>query len=117
MPRRTGSSGRYTVDTLALIGYSFGSSVAWRSLPRLPRGTPAVLIAPPFGGMAFPPIDGAAGAVIVGDQDPFVAGQALEQWLASQTGLRHIPIHGGDHFLAAAPGALAAALDEAVSIL
>ena len=106
---------RYTVDALTLIGYSFGSSVAWRALQRLPRPTPAILIAPPFGGMAYPRIDGAAGAVIVGDQDPFVDAEALGQWLASQDGMRHIPIADADHFLATAREALAAALDEAIS--
>ena len=44
----------YTVDTLTLIGYSFGSSVAWRALPRLPRHPPAILVAPPFGSMGLP---------------------------------------------------------------
>ena len=108
---------RYTVDALTLIGYSFGSSVAWRALQRLPRRPPVILIAPPFGGMAYPPIDGAAGAVIVGDQDPFVDGEVLGQWLASQPSIRHIAIADGDHFLAATHASLAAALDEAISLL
>ena len=107
----------YTVDTLTLIGYSFGSSVAWRTLPRLPRRIPAILIAPPFGAMAFPSVPGASGAVIVGDQDPFVDAEILEQWFASHAGMRRIDIADGDHFLAAARDALATALDEAVSIL
>ena len=108
---------RYTVDALTLIGYSFGSSVAWRALKRLPRRTPAILIAPPFGGMAYPPIDGAAGAVIVGDKDPFVDGEVLRSWLAGHAGIRHIAIPDADHFLAHQHEALAAALDEAISLL
>lgn len=108
---------RYTVDALTLIGYSFGSSVAWRGLRRLPRPTPAILIAPPFGGMAYPPIDGATGAVIVGDQDPFVDRELLGQWLAGQAGMRHITIPDADHFLALEHEALAAALDQAISLL
>jgi len=108
---------RYTVDALTLIGYSFGSSVAWRALPRLRRLAPAILIAPPFGAMAYPRIDGAAGTVIVGDQDPFVDAGALGQWLADHAGMRHIVIPDADHFLAAARDSLAATLDEAVSIL
>ena len=107
----------FTVDALTLIGYSFGSSVAWRALQRLPRHTPAILIAPPFGGMAYPPIDDATGAVIVGDQDPFVDAETLGQWLASQAAMRHIVIADADHFLASAPEHLAAALDEAISTL
>lgn len=107
---------RYTVDALTLIGYSFGSSVAWRALQRLPRPTPAILIAPPFGGMAYPPIDGAAGAVIVGDH-PFVDREVLRSWLAGQPGMRHITIPDADHFLAHEHEALAAALDEAISLL
>ena len=107
----------YTVDALTLIGYSFGSSVAWRVLPRLRRRTPAILIAPPFGAMAFPPIPSATGAVIVGDQDPFVDAEALEQWLGSHAGMRRIDIAEADHFLAAAPDALGVALDEAISTL
>ena len=107
----------YTVDALTLIGYSFGSSVAWRALPRLPRRTPAILIAPPFGSMAYPAIHDATGAVIVGDQDPFVDGEALEQWLASHPGMRHIAIAAADHFFTYERDALATAFDEAVSIL
>ena len=107
----------YTVDTLTLIGYSFGSSVAWRALPRLPRRPPAILVAPPFGSMAYLPIPGAVGAVIAGDQDPFVDSEALEQWLASHPGMRHIAIAAADHFFAGERDALTAALDEAVSIL
>lgn len=108
---------QYTVDALTLIGYSFGSSVAWRALQRLPRPAPAILIAPPFGAMTYPPIDGATGAVIVGDQDPFVDADVLGQWLASQAAIRHITIPHADHFLAHENEALAAALDEAVSML
>ena len=108
---------RYTVDALMLIGYSFGSSVAWRALQSLPGRTPAILIAPPFGSMAYPTIDGAAGTVIVGDQDPFVDAEALAAWLAGHAGMRHIAIPDADHFLASAPEALAAALDEAISLL
>lgn len=107
----------YTVDALTLIGYSFGSSVAWRALQRLPRRAPAILIAPPLGSMDYPRIDGAAGAVIVGDQDPFVDGEVLRQWLAGQAGVRHIAIPDADHFLGAAREALADALDEAISSL
>lgn len=105
------------VDELTLIGYSFGSSVAWRSLQRLPRRAPAILIAPPFGSMAYPRIDGAAGTVIVGDQDPFLDGEVLRSWLAGQEGVRHIAIPDADHFLAVAREALADALDEAISSL
>ena len=107
----------YTVDALTLIGYSFGSSVAWRALPRLAGRVPAILIAPPFGGMAYPSVPGAAGTVIVGDQDPFVDGEALERWLASHAGIRHITIAAADHFLTYERDALATALDEAVSAL
>ena len=107
----------HTVDALTLIGYSFGSSVAWRALPRIRRRVPAILIAPPFGGMAFPPCPGAAGTVIAGDQDPFVDTETLEQWLISQAGMRHIAIADADHFFASERNALAAALDEAISAL
>jgi hypothetical protein len=107
----------YTVDALTLIGYSFGSSVAWRALPRLPRRTPAVLIAPPFGAMAYPRIPGATGAVIVGDQDPYVDAEALLQWLACHAGMRRMDIAEADHFLAGARDALGVALDEAISTL
>lgn len=107
----------YTVGALTLIGYSFGSSVAWRALESLPRHTPAILIAPPFGGMVYPYIDGAEGAVIVGDQDPFVDVEGLAQWLALHTRMRHIPMADADHFLATGREALASALDEAISAL
>lgn len=107
----------YTVDALTLIGYSFGSSVAWRALPRLAERVPAILIAPPLGSMAYPPVPRAVGAVIAGDQDPFVDSDALEQWLASHPGMRHIAIAAADHFFAYERDALAAALDEAVSVL
>lgn len=107
----------FTVDALTLIGYSFGSSVAWRTLPRLPRPAPAILVAPPFGGMAYPRIPGAGGSVIVGDQDPFVDAQALEQWLASHPGVQRIAVADADHFFTHERDALAAALDEAISVL
>lgn len=107
----------YAVDALTLVGYSFGSSVAWRALPRLPGRVPAILIAPPFGGMAFPPVAGAAGTVIVGDQDPFVDTETLKRWLASQGGMRHIALAGADHFLGMERDALAVALDQAISAL
>ena len=112
--------GNHTVDALTLIGYSFGSSVAWRALPDVRAGTAgtrAVLIAPPLGGMAYPPLPDAAGAVIVGDQDPFVDAGALDRWLASQPGLRRRLITGADHFFGGASGALADALDEVVAAL
>ena len=110
----------HTVDALTLIGYSFGSSVAWRALPDVRAGTAgtrAVLIAPPLGGMAYPPSPDALGAVIVGDQDPFVDTDTLDRWLASQPGLRRIPITGADHFFGGVSGALADALDEVVAAL
>jgi len=107
----------YTVGAPTLIGYSFGSSVAWRALQTLPRHTSAILIAPPFGGMAYPPIDGIAGAVIVGDQDPFVDAEVFRSWLAGQAGMRHIAIPDADHFLAHEHEALVTALDEAISLL
>ena len=107
----------YTVDALTLIGYSFGSSVAWRALQRLPRRTPAILIAPPFGSMAYPPVDGTTGAVIVGDQDPFVDAEVLRSWLAGQAGMRHIVIPDADHFFAYEHDALAVAMDKAISLL
>lgn len=113
-------SSDHAVDALTLIGYSFGSSVAWRALPDVGAGTAgtrAVLIAPPLGSMAYPPLPDAVGAVIVGDQDPFVHADALDRWLASQPRLRRMPITGADHFFSQAPGALGDALDEVVAAL
>ena len=107
----------HAVDALALVGYSFGSSVAWRALPDLPGGTKAVLIAPPLGGMAYPPLPDAVGAVIVGDRDPFLDAGALDRWLAAQTGVGRIVIAGADHFFGQAADALAEALDEVIAAL
>lgn len=107
----------HATAALTLIGYSFGSSVAWRALPKLDRGTHAVLIAPPFGAMAYPASPDAKGAVIVGDQDPLVDTEALARWLACHAGIRHIALAGADHFLATRGDDLAHALDEVVALL
>lgn len=103
----------YAGDAPILVGYSFGSSVAWRAMARLDAAIHAVLIAPPVGSMAYPRIAGATATVIVGTEDPFVDDTALDEWIAAQPGSSLIAIHGADHFFGGYGKELAEALDKA----
>ena len=105
----------HEVGKLVLVGYSFGSSVAWRCLPELTRAQGAVLIAPPIGSMPYPHNPSAFGAVIAGDEDRFIDAAQLEEWLAAHGGIQRFGIAGGDHFLAARVDELAAAIDGAIA--
>ena len=105
----------HSVGTLTLVGYSFGSSVAWRALATLEAADSALLIAPPIGSMAYPAIAKANAAVIAGSNDPFVDADALKRWLATQPGATHIAIAGADHFFRTSRNELAQAVDEAFS--
>ncbi len=105
----------HSVATLTLVGYSFGSSVAWRAFATIEAADSALLIAPPIGSMAYPPNAKANAAVIAGSSDPFVDADALTRWLATQPGATHIAIAGADHFFGTSRNALTEAFDEAFS--
>ena len=100
---------------LTLVGYSFGSSVAWRALATIEAADSALLIAPPIGSMAYPANAKANAAVIAGTSNPFADADALQRWLATQPGATHIAIAGADHFFGTSRNALAQAIDEAFS--
>ena len=107
----------HTVERLTLVGYSFGSSVAWRAREKLGADTPVILIAPPVGNMDYPANPVATGAVIAGDEDQFIDAEALARWLGEHGDMRLVTLDGAGHFLAANADDLAGALDEAMGHL
>ncbi len=100
-------------EDVVLVGYSFGSAVAWRALERLHGARSAVLIAPPIGAMEYGHMDGATAAVVAGAQDSFLDMGALHPWLAAQPGSKLIAVHGADHFFGGCEAELRLALDRA----
>lgn len=94
-----------------LAGYSFGANVVWQAAAGLAPAS-VLLVAPPIPAMHFDasplpmPVH-----VVAGSQDEFIEPLALQHW-CNGTGavLRTVP--DGDHFLAARPDALRAALPE-----
>ena len=90
---------------LWVAGYSFGTSVIWRALPKLePQPGRILLIAPPIGMMPFDevaigcPVDAIAGA-----QDEFVDQARFADW----TGVNTHVIAGANHFFMGSHNALA----------
>ena len=88
------------IESVALVGYSFGAYVASLAAGRL---SPAaiVCVAPP---QAMFPCDALAGyggplLLIAGDNDQFAPAESVME-LGAATGARCEFIHGGDHFLA-----------------
>lgn len=101
---------QHSEDSLWLAGYSFGSSVVWRSLPQL-QVEQAILIAPPVGMMSFPSQDSATNVVgFAGDQDDFVKPAAFKELLGDNG---HI-ITGADHFFSGYYADLRTALTSAL---
>ena len=100
----------YQCAELWLAGYSFGSSIVWKSLDQLAPSR-AFLIAPPIGAMNFEPRT-AEGNVhaIAGRADDFVDVNALERLLPATTTI----IEGADHFFSGAHKPLADALHTAI---
>ena len=96
-----------------LVGYSFGSAVAWRAAAQLDAVTHTVLIAPPIGSMAYPHSESLAATVIAGSMDPFVDAARLDAWLAAQPGATLLAVAGADHFFLGHQRELAGALDQA----
>ena len=88
---------------IILAGYSFGSSVVFRSLEKLPVDQ-AILIAPPIGMMNFSSTP-TAGSILgfAGDQDDFVDLSAYRDLLGENG---HV-IAGADHFFSGRYGDLA----------
>lgn len=100
-------------EDIVVVGYSFGSAVAWRALERLGDARAPVLIAPPFGAMEYGHIEGATATVIAGAEDSFLDTAALHPWLAAQPGSKLIAVHGADHFFTGCHAELCVALDRA----
>lgn len=100
---------RFPDRPLLLLGYSFGSAVAWRAADRV-RPEHLVLVAPPVELMDFSgtrpgvPLD-----VIVGDRDDFAPLEAVRSWCEAR-GVCASSIPGADHFFSARRQELAAAL-------
>jgi alpha/beta superfamily hydrolase len=87
------------LQSLWLVGYSFGANVVWRALDRLGHAERVLLIAPPAGYMDFPERTPAAPVdVIVGDRDDFVQVEAVKRL----PGARVTTIGGANHFFAGA---------------
>lgn len=96
-------------EDVLLGGYSFGSRVAWAAAPELAPAA-ILLVAPPIPAMEFAPTaTNAPVHVLAGDADAFIERPPLEAWCET-VGARLTWIRGADHFLAAAPAGLAAAL-------
>ena len=100
---------------VTLIGYSFGSSVAWQGLTRFDDAGPVVLIAPPIGNMAFPDSPGAQGTVIAGSDDAFIDRAARTRFLNEHAGMRFVEIPGADHFFSGGVAALSKAVSQALA--
>ena len=97
--------------TLWLAGYSFGSSIVFRSLEQLSPDF-ALLIAPPIGMMEFPEgVDTANVHAIAGDRDDFVDIEELNQ----RFGARAHVLSGADHFFGGYYGPLRDAVAQAIS--
>ncbi len=101
--------------TLALLGYSFGASVAWRAAGVLDDIAQVVLVAPPMPSMDFPHHRGAPPTVLIhGDQDDFVDAAFVAKWAAEQESARLITLEGADHFFSGSANALATAFATAL---
>lgn len=101
----------YARDSLWLTGYSFGSSVVWRSLGQLDVER-AILIAPPVGMMSFPHQDSDTELLgFAGDQDDFVNIGAFNTLLGDGA---HV-IAGADHFFSGKHPDLQDALQAALA--
>jgi alpha/beta superfamily hydrolase len=98
--------------SLSIVGYSFGASVAWRAVDRLPSVSGIVLIAPPVGMMDFPVRADLTCPVhaIAGSRDDFVNLDALATWAAAGGDVEVHEIEGADHFFGGYGEALGAAL-------
>jgi alpha/beta superfamily hydrolase len=103
---------------LWLVGYSFGSQVAWRAAPEIENLRRLWLVAPPIGQMGYPaqpslavPVD-----VFLGTEDQFADQLTLDAWQRSAApDVRLHRIDGGDHFFSGAGRSLAAALAQAAA--
>jgi alpha/beta superfamily hydrolase len=100
---------------LVLLGYSFGSAVAWHAAATV-RPARLILIAPPVGLMDFggDAPDGTVVDVIVGDGDDFAPLAEVRAWAEAREARLHV-VEGGDHFLAADARRLADAVTSAIT--
>jgi len=102
----------HDVAHLWLGGYSFGASVVWQTLARIPEPERILLVAPPVGVMAFPernlscPVD-----VFMGDEDEFADVDALAAW----RGVRSHLIAGANHFFLGQADTLRRRIEQAIS--
>ena len=101
----------YPRDDLWLCGYSFGSSIVWRSLAQL-KPVQTILIAPPVGTMNFPEQPLTTKVIgIAGDADNFVNVEAYEQLLGDNATV----LAGADHFFSDMHGTLETSLEALLS--
>lgn len=101
----------YPRDDLWLCGYSFGSSIVWRSLAQL-RPVQTILIAPPVGMMNFPEQPLTTAVIgIAGDADNFVNVEAYQQLLGDSATV----LAGADHFFSGMHATLETSLEALLS--
>jgi len=96
-------------STLALVGYSFGSAMAWAAHQRCAGLDQLLLIAPPSAGMAFS-VDGASDPVathiIVGERDDYCDRASLPPHESLQV------LPDADHFFSASSDLLSKAIGK-----
>ena len=100
--------GEQGYDDVLVVGYSFGSRVAWGAARRV-APTQLVLVAPPIGMMDYPAEHAPACPVVVviGSADDFADGNALRSWCAERGADLRL-IEGANHFFAGAWDAVTA---------
>ncbi|MDA1074426.1 MAG: prolyl oligopeptidase family serine peptidase [Proteobacteria bacterium] len=89
-------------STCYLVGYSFGSAMAWKSLAKTTPDA-LIMIAPPIGMMAFDqqaitsPVD-----IFYGTDDQFIESAAMTEFTESRALVTGHAIAGADHFFSGA---------------
>ncbi|OUX43971.1 MAG: hypothetical protein CBE21_01365 [Proteobacteria bacterium TMED261] len=94
------------------IGYSFGASVVWKTIPEI-KPEKALLIAPPTKHLEFNAQEQNQNvAAIVGDQDEFFDNSVLEKLNVQSLNI----LEGGDHFFTYHHQELKNAVEEFITI-